>query len=120
MNKLSPLEEKFVEGIVVGKTSTRAAIDAGYAPKNAANRASKLHRKAKIQAAITQRRSSAVAAAEQATNISLARLFEEFGRTALNDPKDILDADGNVLPLHEMPEHACRAIASVEVTTHDR
>ena len=119
MNKLSVLEEKFVEGIVVGKTSTRAAIDAGYAPKNAANRASKLHRKAKIQAAITLRRSSAVAAAEQATNISLARLFEELGRTALNDPKDILDADGNVLPLHEIPEHARRAIASVEVTTHE-
>jgi hypothetical protein len=55
-----------------------------------------------FQAAITQRLSSAVASAEQATNISLARLFEEFGRTALNDPKDILDADGNVLPLHEI------------------
>ena len=50
---------------------------------------------------------------------AISRLFEELGRTALNDPKDIFDADGNVLPLHEIPEHARRAIASVEVTTHE-
>ena len=115
MNKLSRLEEAFVEGVVAGKTSTQAAIDAGYAPKNAANRASKLHRKAKVRAAIEVRRQTAVAAAQEATSITLARIFEELGRVALADLKECFDEKGRLLAVHEMPEDARRAISSFEV-----
>ena len=119
MNKLSVLEEKFVEGIVVGKTSTRAAIDAGYAAGSAASAGSRLLRKVKVKTAIEIRRASAVAAAQAETNTTLARLLEELARTALCDPKDLFDAKGSMLALNEMPEDIRRAIAScnVEVTT---
>jgi hypothetical protein len=112
---LSRLETAFAEGVVAGKTATQAAVDAGYAPTHARNRGSKLLKKPKIRAYIELRRATAVAAAEQATNITLARIFEELGHVALLDPKDLFDEKGRLLPLHEMPEHARRAISSFDV-----
>jgi phage terminase small subunit len=115
MKALSRREEAFVESVVGGKTATQAAIDAGYAPRSAPSRASKLARRGKIIAAINARREVAVAQAQETTNITVARLFEELGRVGLSDPKDLCGPDGRLLPLHALPEGIRRAIASCEV-----
>jgi hypothetical protein len=36
------------------------------------------------------------------------------------DPKEMFDADGKMLPLHLMPEHVRRAIASVDASKRRR
>jgi hypothetical protein len=47
--------------------------------------------------------------------LSVERLDEELARVALFDPREILDPKtGAMLPLHEWPERARRALASYE------
>ena len=48
--------EKFIQGILEGKTQTQAYIDAGYSEKNARVNASRLMTKDNISGAIQQRR----------------------------------------------------------------
>lgn len=115
MKALSRLEEKFAEGVVAGKPARTAAIEAGYAPTHAANRGSKLLKKPKIKAYIELRRASAVVVAQQATNITLTRLFEELGRVGLADIGQCFDGKGQLIPLHLMPEDIRRAVSSFEV-----
>jgi phage terminase small subunit len=54
-SKLNPRHEKFIQGILEGKTQTQAYIDAGYKPKNARHNASRLMTKDAIRGEIQRR-----------------------------------------------------------------
>jgi hypothetical protein len=43
-----------------------------------------------------------------------ARTIEELSYAALLDPGELYDAEGKLLPVHQMPTHVRRAIASIE------
>lgn len=47
-------------------------------------------------------------------NVTNERIIEEYARAAFFDIADIYGEDGQLLPIHEMPEHARRAIAAIE------
>lgn len=44
------------------------------------------------------------------------RILQELARVGLSDPGGLFDDAGNLLPIHELPEHLRRAISSVKVT----
>jgi len=48
-------------------------------------------------------------------DITEERLLQEVACSAFTDPKDFFDKEGALLPIHEMPEHARRALAGIEV-----
>lgn len=48
-------------------------------------------------------------------NVSNERIIEEYARCAFLDIADLYGEDGKLLPVHQMPEHARRAIAEIEV-----
>lgn len=48
-------------------------------------------------------------------NITKERIIDELGAIAFLDIGDLLDEDGNVRKISEIPEHARRAIASIEI-----
>jgi hypothetical protein len=45
-----------------------------------------------------------------------ARILEELSYIALADIRQAFDESGNLLPIHELPEHIARAINGIEVT----
>jgi len=45
-----------------------------------------------------------------------ARILEELSYVALADIREAFDEFGNLLPVHELPEHIARAISGIEVT----
>lgn len=51
----------------------------------------------------------------EALGLTPARILLELGRIALADIGQAFDAEGRLLPLHEMPEDVRRAIAAIEV-----
>jgi phage terminase small subunit len=48
-------------------------------------------------------------------NVTNERIIEEYARIAFVDLAELYGEDGKLLPVHEMPEHARRAVAGIEV-----
>jgi len=96
-----------------GGRATEAARDCGYKEsKNLKRRAWKLKHTPEIAAAVEELQTAWAHRAIVEANDAL----EEMARIALCDPKDLLGAEGEVLPLDKMPARVRRAIASFEVT----
>lgn len=109
---LNPRQAAFVRALLAGGTQKQAAIAAGYSADSAESQASRLMRNAKVAAALAQVQAKAVQEAES----TAAEVLTEVRRVATSDIGDLLDpATGAVLPVHKMPLHARRAVASIKV-----
>jgi phage terminase small subunit len=112
MARLSEKQERFCQEYVIDFHQTNAAIRAGYPAKSAHVAASKLVKNGKILARISEIR----AAASKKTGVSLERTLDQLGAMAFADPAEMYnEVTGELLPIHEMPEHVRRAIISIEV-----
>jgi phage terminase small subunit len=114
---MRPEHELFVANYLKTKNATKAARAAGYSEKSAHTQGSRLLKRLDISGAIAQadvkdekKSKLAVAKAE----LSAARLLEEISHAALFDPGELYDEAGNEIPVHKLPEHVRRAIASIE------
>ena len=114
--------------VVNGGDGFKAYMDAGYTPKTKASArvaAFNLLKKPKIKKEIARIVSEAAnrvdtkairkSPLEKQLDISAERTISELGRIAFSDPSDIVDKNNNLIPIHEIPEDARRAIASVKV-----
>lgn len=90
-------------------TNEAAMLAAGYAAKTARSGQHVISNKVQDCA-----RWLAGNAIKQAT-VDVARLVTELAHTALLDPIDIFDANDCIKPVTQWPEHARRALSSVEV-----
>lgn len=111
MSTLRPQHQAFVDQYLVDLNGTAAAIRAGYAPKAAAVKASKLLARpdvqSALQAALEQRSAKVRASAEM--------VLEELVRLAKVDVEALFNPDGSLKPINEIPEDARRAIAGIEI-----
>ena len=73
---LSAKEQLFADGIIAGKTKVKAATDAGYSAKSAANIAWRLLKKAKIAQYVATHRKEAMTAATLSHEYVLGRLMQ--------------------------------------------
>jgi phage terminase small subunit len=112
LKPLSVKNQHFVEAYLQGGNATKAAIAAGYSEKTAAQAGSRLLRN--LKAHLEARRGELAKQVEEKTGITHERLVTEALKSALSDVKDLFDANGKLLPIHEMPESARRALASIE------
>jgi phage terminase small subunit len=112
--KLPPNQARFVEEYLKDLNGKQAAIRAGYAEKSAEVQASQLLRKPKVRQAVDE----ALARRSARVEISQDDVLRELLRLATVDIGKAFDANGDMLPLKEMPEDVRRAISSVEVETH--
>ncbi len=90
---------------------TQAAREAGYAKGSAAVTASRLLRKANIR----QRVEELLAERVEEVEIDAKRVLREMGYIGTADTAKAFDANGNLLPIHEIPEDVRRAIAGFEL-----
>jgi len=109
---LSEKQAKFIDEYLIDLNATQAALRAGYSKKTAYAIGYENLRKPQIQEAIEARRKEL----REETQISQARVLQEEARLAFVDVGFLFDDDGELLPIHEIPEDARRAIAGIEIT----
>jgi phage terminase small subunit len=103
----------FVAAYLVHRNATKAAVVAGYSAKTASSQGERLLRNVEIRAAID----SGLARLADKLEITAERVLRERARLAFFDPRKLLDADGNPIPLQDLDADIAAAIAGVDVTT---
>jgi phage terminase small subunit len=90
---------------------TQAAIEAGYAEAGADVTASRLLDDPRVQALIEEHREHI----QRRTEITADRVLSELHAMATVNLSDLVDADGNLRPLHTLPRHVSAAITGMKV-----
>lgn len=108
---LTPKQARFVAEYLIDLNGTAAAIRCGYKAANARQQAAALLTLPAIADAVAAGKVKQLATAE----LTAARVLEEMRRMAFFDVAAFFDADGNLLPLHQIPVEARAAIAGLEV-----
>jgi len=114
---LTPKQEAFCLELVISSDGNASAAyckayGVGKMSVTSVHRqASRLMRLPKIKARITTLRANAAMKQE----LSIDRVLDEVRHSAFLDPLSIYDADGNVLPMRDIPEATRRAIASLVI-----
>lgn len=93
-----------------GGNATKAAIDAGVSPGSARVTACRWLKQLDIKTTLAERGKEVLAEA----GLSSQRWAKEMESIAHFDPAEMYDEDGKVIPIHLLPEHVRRAIASVK------
>jgi phage terminase small subunit len=103
--------ELFAQGIVEGKTSDQAYIDAGFKPGR--NNAARLRAKENIQARIKELQNRGL----KRHDITIDRILEEYAKLGFSDIRKVFDAEGRLLKPHELPNDIAGALTALEVAT---
>jgi phage terminase small subunit len=109
--KLRDKQAAFVREYLVDKNATQAAIRAGYSPKTARSIGEENLSKPDIRAAID----AGLADLASRVGITAERVLRERARIAFFDPRKLLDAEGNPVPMQDLDDDTAAAIAGVEV-----
>jgi phage terminase small subunit len=104
-------QQRFAEEYLIDLNATQAAIRAGYSPKRADATGYNLLRKAEIQAAIHEGRQKI----QNSTQVTVRRVVSELAISAFADPAELFTDTGELLSIHDMPEHVRRSISSIEI-----
>ena len=110
---LNAKQRRFVEEYLLDLNATQAAIRAGYSAKTASAQSFDLLRKPEIASAIQE----AMQKRSEKTGITAERVLAELARLSFADIRKIFTEDGQLRPVHELPEEVAASISSVEVVT---
>lgn len=108
---LSEKRARFAREYLVDRNGKQAAIRAGYKPTSAEQAASRMLRDPAVKAYIEQ----GEAKLTEKVGLTAELVLEELLTIAQADIADAYDADGNLLPIKQMPLAVRKALASVEV-----
>lgn len=111
--KLTAKQEAFCREYLIDLNATQAAIRAGYSQKTARAIGARLLTNVDVQGAVQK----AMQDRSEKTGITAARVLTEIGRLAFADIRKIFTEDGQLRPVHELPEEVAASISSVEVVT---
>lgn len=103
--------ERFIVEYLKDLNASKAYVRAGYAKAGAGQSAEKLLKKPEIKAAIAKAQAKVLEVAQ----ITAQRTIDEMGTLAFSNVADYFDAEGNLLPIHQLPRHVTAAIAQFEV-----
>lgn len=96
-----------------GNNATQAAIAAGASPKSAHVTGSRWLKEAKLSQEIAKARDKVAFD----SGLSTERWAKEMACLGHIDPAELYDPEGNLIPIHLLPEHVRRSIASIEAIT---
>lgn len=108
--KLSPRAARFVAEYLVDCNAAAAARRAGYSQRTAHSQGGRLLRNVAVAQAIA----AAQARRVQRVEVTADAVVRELSRVAFSDVGQLHDADGNLLPLQQLPEDARRAVVQFE------
>lgn len=107
---ISPKQFRFVAEYLVDQNGTQAAIRAGYSPRTANEQASDLLAKPSIRAEVDKRLNEIM----ERSIASRERILQETTRLALSDPKELVDENGRIRRLREIPDDLRVCIKSIK------
>lgn len=113
MGKLTPKKAVFIEEVLVDGNGTRAAIASGVPERSAAVTASRWLKDSRVASILAERRARRVEKLEEVAG----RLDRDLMSFARADVGRLYDAEGNLIPVHLLPEDIRRAINAVEDET---
>jgi phage terminase small subunit len=111
--KLPPTRELFLRLYVAQgcQNAAKAYVEAGYSPNGAKQSAHQVLKDPAVRARLE------ILLRKQLTKVDITadRVMLELGRRAFSDIREIFDADGNLLPLTDLPDDAAAAIDGIEI-----
>lgn len=110
---LTPMQAAFVGHYIVEKNATDAAKKAGYSAKSASQLGYQLLQIPSVSTAIEKKFQMQA----RRLDLSADRVLQEIMRVALADISQAYDEEGNLKPVHEIPEDVRRAIVGIETET---
>jgi phage terminase small subunit len=110
---LSVQQKLFADEYLKDRNGTRAAIAAGYSENGATQIGSRLLTYVNIQEYLNKK----VATIAERANVQAVDVLKEIKKLATSDIRKIFDEDGNLLPVHLLPDDVAASIASIEVVT---
>jgi phage terminase small subunit len=113
--ELTPQQLQFAEAYCKSYNATKAAIEAGYSEGTARQQGARLLTRPHVAAAIDRIRTQVTAKAAADLEITVERTLREVGRLAFFDPRQLYQANGQPIPLHDLPEEVAAAIAGMDV-----
>jgi len=108
LQELTVKEHLFVNAFI--RTSSVAAAGRIAKLGSGNNSCYAMYARPHVRAAIEARREEALAHSD----VTVFRTLRELGAIAYQDPRTVLDQEGNVLPLSEWPDGAAASLASIE------
>ena len=111
--KLTRKQQLFAKEYLLDLNGTQAAIRSGYSPKSAGEIGCENLMKPEIQQAVQNEMDKRAFRIE----ITIDKVAQELGLLAFQNAKDFYDDEGNLIPVHKLPDHVSRTISSIEVVT---
>lgn len=112
---LSAMQKLFIQEYLIDLSPLGAYQRAGYKGEGVAAKvnASKLVRNPKVMAGIQQ----AMSARLERLHIDQDRVLQEYAKIAFLDPRRFYDENGQLLPVHLMPQDVAAALTSVDIVS---
>jgi phage terminase small subunit len=108
---LTPMQSLFVQEYLIDLNATQAAIRAGYSEKTANEQGSRLLANVSIASAVKD----AINNRSKVTGITSEKVLKRLDDIGDIDISEAYDDKGHLLPIHEMPIHIRKSIASIKV-----
>jgi len=105
--------ERFCNEFIIDMSVTGAAVRAGYSEKTAAQQGSRLLRKPEVAALVRRLHKEKL----DRVDLRAENVIKELATIAFSDVRSLLDSDGQLVPVHLLPDEAAASIASFDVTT---
>lgn len=109
--KVQSKEDRFVAEYLIDRNGSRAAVAAGYSPKGASVRASKLLQKDSVKAKLDAELKKTLSRLE----VTRERVLAEYAKMAFADPRAFFRDDGSLREVTELDDDTAAALAGFEV-----
>lgn len=112
-NMLKPKQQRFVNEYLIDLNATQAAIRAGYSQATARQIGQKLLTKVDVQVEVKRQQEFRA----EKSKISQERVLLEIARLAFNDPRKVIDEQGNIKPVSDWNDDSAACISNIKMTT---
>lgn len=117
--KLTPKQARFIKEYMIDFNATQAAVRAKYSKRSAEAIGLENLGKPRIAAEIAKLMATREAKIDkrlEAADITAERTVLELARLAFQDPVNLFDEKGDVIPFHELPKDVTATVSSIEFT----
>ena len=110
---LSDRQRRWCHEYLIDQNGTAACVRAGYSQASAMTQAAKLK---KNPAVVVYLHELMLKQAER-LQITADRVVQEYAKIAFLDPRAFYDAQGSLIPVHQLPEEVAAALSGMDVAT---